>query len=73
MLAHPFWDIEEPSEVQALIEDLDIDGVEVFYPDHDEAQTKFLVEPVPRARPGRHRLERLPRAEPQDVQHLGLL
>ena len=29
---------------QALIDDLDIDGVEVFYPDHDEAETKFLVE-----------------------------
>lgn len=43
VLAHPFWDIEEPSEVQALIEDLEIDGVEVFYPDHDRAQTEFLL------------------------------
>ena len=43
VLAHPFWDIDEPSEVQALIEDLDVDGVEVFYPDHDRAQTEFLV------------------------------
>lgn len=44
VLAHPFWDIDSPNEVAALIDDLDIDGVEVFYPAHDRAQTKFLVE-----------------------------
>lgn len=44
VLAHPFWDIDPPSEVAALIDDLDIDGVEVFYPAHDRAQTEFLVE-----------------------------
>ena len=44
VLAHPFWDIDEPSEVRALIEDLDIDGVEVFYPEHDRADTEFLVD-----------------------------
>ncbi len=56
VLAHPFWDIEEPSEVQALIEDLDIDGVEVFYPDHDRAQTEFLVELCSDRGLARHRL-----------------
>jgi predicted metal-dependent phosphoesterase TrpH len=44
VLAHPFWDIDEPEEVAALIDDLDLDGVEVFYPAHDREQTKFLVE-----------------------------
>ena len=43
VLAHPFWDIDEPAEVESLIDDLDIDGVEVFYPAHDRAQTEFLV------------------------------
>jgi predicted metal-dependent phosphoesterase TrpH len=43
VLAHPFWDIDEPSEVAALIADLDLDGVEVFYPAHDRAQTRFLL------------------------------
>ena len=44
VLAHPFWDMDDPNEVAALIEDLDIDGVEVFYPAHDRAQTKFLLD-----------------------------
>jgi 3',5'-nucleoside bisphosphate phosphatase len=44
VLAHPFWDLDEPNRVAALIDDLDIEGVEVFYPAHDRAQTKFLVE-----------------------------
>jgi predicted metal-dependent phosphoesterase TrpH len=44
VLAHPFWDMEEPNEVSALIDDLDFDGVECFYPAHDRAQTKFLLE-----------------------------
>jgi predicted metal-dependent phosphoesterase TrpH len=44
VLAHPFWDIESPNEVAELIADLDLDGVECFYPSHDRAQTKFLVD-----------------------------
>ena len=40
MLAHPFWDIDEPGEVAALIGDLDLDGVECFYPAHDREQTR---------------------------------
>jgi predicted metal-dependent phosphoesterase TrpH len=44
VLAHPFWDMDEPNDVAALIEDLDIDGVECFYPAHDRAQTKFLLD-----------------------------
>jgi predicted metal-dependent phosphoesterase TrpH len=30
--------------VAALIDDLPLDGVEVFYPAHDRAQTEFLLE-----------------------------
>ncbi len=44
VLAHPFWDIKDPGEVAALIADLDLDGVEVFYPAHDREQTRFLLE-----------------------------
>src|SRR5262245_1897047 len=44
VLAHPFWDMEDPSEVAALVDDLALDGVECFYPSHDRAQTKFLLE-----------------------------
>jgi len=44
VLAHPFWDLDDPARVAALIDDLDLDGVEVFYPAHDRAQTKFVVE-----------------------------
>jgi predicted metal-dependent phosphoesterase TrpH len=44
VLAHPFWDMEAPGDVAALIDDLDLDGVECFYPAHDRAQTKFLLE-----------------------------
>ena len=35
---------ERPGEVAALIDDLDLDGVECFYPSHDRAQTKFLLD-----------------------------
>ncbi len=44
VLAHPFWDLDEPNQVTALIDDLALDGVECFYPAHDRAQTKFLLE-----------------------------
>jgi 3',5'-nucleoside bisphosphate phosphatase len=44
VLAHPFWDLDDPREVAALVEDLDLDGVECFYPAHDRAQTRFLLE-----------------------------
>lgn len=44
VLAHPFWDLDAPNEVAALVDELDLDGVECFYPAHDRAQTKFLAE-----------------------------
>lgn len=43
VLAHPFWDIDEPNEVAKLIGDLDLDGVECFYPSHGKVQTEFLL------------------------------
>jgi 3',5'-nucleoside bisphosphate phosphatase len=44
VLAHPFWDMKDPNAVAALVDDLDLDGIECFYPAHDRAQTKFLLE-----------------------------
>ena len=44
VLAHPFWDLDDPNQVAALVGDLDLDGLECFYPAHDRAQTKFLLE-----------------------------
>jgi 3',5'-nucleoside bisphosphate phosphatase len=44
VLAHPFWDIDAPGEVAALIDDLELEGVECFYPAHDREQTRFLLE-----------------------------
>jgi predicted metal-dependent phosphoesterase TrpH len=43
VLAHPFWDIDEPNEVAALIDDLELEGVECFYPAHSREQTRYLV------------------------------
>jgi predicted metal-dependent phosphoesterase TrpH len=45
--AHPFWDLDDPQEVVDTINsfaDRGLDGVEVFYPTHDEAQTRLLHE-----------------------------
>jgi predicted metal-dependent phosphoesterase TrpH len=44
VLAHPFWDMQEPMLVAALVDDLSLDGIECFYPAHDRAQTRFLLE-----------------------------
>jgi hypothetical protein len=44
VLAHPFWDLDDPRSVAALIDDLGLDGVEAFYPAHDREQTRFLLE-----------------------------
>jgi predicted metal-dependent phosphoesterase TrpH len=44
VVAHPFWDVKDPEAVRRLIEALDIEGVECFYPAHDRAQTAFLLD-----------------------------
>jgi predicted metal-dependent phosphoesterase TrpH len=43
--AHPFWDVEDPAEVIAILERFataGLDGVEAFYVTFDEAQTRLL-------------------------------
>ena len=44
VVAHPYWDISEPTEVDELIRALDVDGVETFYPTHSREQTAHLLE-----------------------------
>ena len=44
VVAHPYWDISAPHEVDDLIRALRIDGIEVFYPSHTKEQTQHLLE-----------------------------
>lgn len=44
VIAHPYWDISEPEEVDDLIRSLGADGVETYYPTHSEEQTRHLLE-----------------------------
>ena len=44
VIAHPYWDIKVPEQVEELIRALDIGGIEVFYPSHTRAQTKHLLD-----------------------------
>jgi len=43
VLAHPFWDLDEPETVANLVDELELEGVEAFYPAHTRAQVEFLV------------------------------
>jgi 3',5'-nucleoside bisphosphate phosphatase len=43
VVAHPYWDISGPAEVEELIRALDVDGVETFYPTHSKQQTEHLL------------------------------
>ena len=44
VVAHPYWDISEPGEVDDLIRSLRPDGIETFYPTHSREQTAHLLE-----------------------------
>jgi predicted metal-dependent phosphoesterase TrpH len=43
VIAHPYWDISDPAEVEDLIRSLGADGVETFYPSHSKEQTQHLL------------------------------
>lgn len=43
VIAHPYWDIKDPAEVEDLIRSLGADGVETFYPSHSKEQTEHLL------------------------------
>jgi hypothetical protein len=44
VIAHPYWDISAPHEVDDLIRSLEADGVETYYPTHSKEQTEHLLE-----------------------------
>jgi predicted metal-dependent phosphoesterase TrpH len=44
VVAHPFWDVDEPAQVAALVDSLPLEGVEAFYPSHTRDETAFCVE-----------------------------
>jgi predicted metal-dependent phosphoesterase TrpH len=44
VIAHPYWDISKPTEVDELIRALNVDGIETFYPPHTKKQTAHLLE-----------------------------
>jgi len=43
VVAHPYWDIEDPAEVEQLVRAIPFDGVETYYPPHTEEQTAHLL------------------------------
>jgi predicted metal-dependent phosphoesterase TrpH len=43
VIAHPYWDIDDPDEVEDLIRSLNPDGVETYYPPHTQEQTEHLL------------------------------
>jgi 3',5'-nucleoside bisphosphate phosphatase len=43
VIAHPYWDVKDPAQVEQLVRALQIDGIEVFYPDHGREQTAHLL------------------------------
>ena len=48
VVAHPFWDVSAPDQVDDLVESLAasvrLEGVETFYPSHDASQTRHCLE-----------------------------
>ena len=43
VVAHPYWDISDPAQVEELIRALRPDGIETFYPPHTKRQTEHLL------------------------------
>lgn len=43
VIAHPYWDIKDPDQVEDLIRSAGADGVEAFYPTHSKEQTEHLL------------------------------
>ncbi|MGH2963851.1 MAG: PHP domain-containing protein [Solirubrobacterales bacterium] len=48
VVAHPYWDVSEPSQVRDLVEslrrDVGLEGIETFYPPHTREQTAHCLE-----------------------------
>src|SRR6478735_5275108 len=44
VVAHPYWDVKDPGQVEDLTRSLKPNGVEVYYPTHTTEQTEHLLE-----------------------------
>jgi 3',5'-nucleoside bisphosphate phosphatase len=44
VVAHPYWDVKDPAQVEDLVRSLEPDGVEVYYPSHTKEQTEHLLQ-----------------------------
>jgi 3',5'-nucleoside bisphosphate phosphatase len=48
VVAHPYWDVSEPTQVRDLVSSLKrevgLEGIETFYPPHTKAQTAHCLE-----------------------------
>jgi predicted metal-dependent phosphoesterase TrpH len=48
VVAHPYWDVKDPDQVrdlvESLVDDVGLDGVEAFYPDHTRERTAHCLE-----------------------------
>ena len=71
VVAHPYWDVQDPDQVRDLVEslvrDVGLDGIETFYPPHTAEQTKHCLELCEEFEPRAHGLLGLPRPHAQDV------
>lgn len=43
VVAHPYWDVKDPAQVEDLIRALELGGIEAFYPSHTREQTEHLL------------------------------
>ena len=71
VVAHPYWDVSDPDQVEDLIRSLGADGVETFYPTHSQGADRAPARALRGAGPDPHRLLRLPRPDPQDLREFG--
>jgi predicted metal-dependent phosphoesterase TrpH len=44
VVAHPYWDVKDPDQVEDLVRSLQPDGIEAFYPSHTKEQTEHLLQ-----------------------------
>jgi predicted metal-dependent phosphoesterase TrpH len=43
VVAHPYWDVKDPDQVEDLVRSLKPDGIEAYYPSHTKEQTEHLL------------------------------
>ncbi len=67
VIAHPYWDIDDPDEVEDLIRSLERRRRRDLLPDPHRGADRTPARPLRRAGPDPHRLLRLPRPHPQDL------